>query len=125
MPLVFYCAIFEAIGTAIVLFLSPHYLKIATSNSLVMLSFIVFGFLFLLFVYGGILTKKEKLQIFILGIFELVVAFLVLQIPFVIRFFNITKPFPDITFVGKSILVFLAFGLAQYFMVKKFLLKKQ
>ena len=123
MPLVFFCAIFEAIGSAIVLFLSPHYLKIASSNTLVIFSFIVFGFLFLLFglnVYGGTLTRKEKFQIFLLGIFEIIVCFLALQIPFLIRFFNITLPYPPLNFVDEAVLVFLVFGLAQYFMVKKF-----
>ena len=66
MPLVFYCAIVEAIGIALVFALSPHYLKIAPSNTLVLLSFILFGFLFLLFaanIYCGTLSKKEKFQL--------------------------------------------------------------
>jgi cation-transporting ATPase E len=127
MPLVFCCAIVEAIGAAFVFALSPPYLKIASSNTLVGLSLIVFGFLFLIFaanVYCGTLTKKEKFQLFLLGIFELPVFYLTLQIPFLIRFFNITLPYPSFTFVGKTLLVLLAFGGAQYFMVRKFFLRK-
>lgn len=127
MPLVFYCAIVEAVGTALVFFLSPHYLKIASSNTLVMFSFIIFGFLFLLFglnVYCGKLTKKEKSQIFLLGVFQIIVLYLMLQIPFVIRFFNITLPYPPLSFFGKALLVILVCGFAQYFLVKKFFLKE-
>src|SRR5450759_4789620 len=36
MPLVFYSAIIESIGVSIVFALSPNYLKIASSNTLVM-----------------------------------------------------------------------------------------
>ena len=79
MPLIISCAIVEAIGTALIFVLSPHYLKIAPSNTLVGLSFILFGFLFLFFavkVYSGSVTKKEKFQLFMFGIFELVVFLL-------------------------------------------------
>jgi cation-transporting ATPase E len=127
MPLVFYCATVEAIGVALVFALSPHYLKIAPSNTLVLLSFILFGFLFLLFatnIYCGTLSKKEKFQLFLLGIFQTIVLYLVLQVPFLIKFFNITLPFPSLGLVGEVLLVILVFGCAQYFMVKKLFLKK-
>lgn len=126
MPLVFYCAFIQAIGTAFVFALSPHYLKIASSNTLVGLSFILFGFLFLIFainVYSGLLFKKEKFQIFLLAIFQIILIYLILQIPFLIKFFNITLPYPSITFVGKALLIIFAFGWAEYFMVKKFFFK--
>lgn len=127
MPLVIACAIVEAIGVASIFALSPHYLKIASSNTLIGLSFIVFGFLFLLFasnVYCGSLTKKEQFQLSLLGVFELVVLYLALQVPFVIRFFNITLPFPSFIFLGKTFLVFLVFGCTQYFIVRKYFLKR-
>src|SRR5665647_1807667 len=97
MPLVISCAIVEAIGVAAIFALSPYYLKNAYSNTLVLFSFIVFGFLFLLFaanVYCGSLTKKEKFQLFLLGIFEIGMLYLALQIPFLVSFFNITLPYP-------------------------------
>ena len=127
MPLVIACAIVEAIGVACVFALSPHYLKIAPSNTLVGLSFIVFGFLFLLFasnVFCGTLTKKEQFQLSLLGVFELAVFYLALRIPFVIRFFNITLPYPSLTFVGQALLVFLVCGGIQYFIVREFFMKK-
>ena len=126
MPLVFYCAIIEAIGVALVYALSPNYLKIASSNTLVLFSFILFGFLFLIFaakVYCGTLTKKEKFQLFLLGIFQTIVCYLALQIPLVIKFFNITLPYPSFHFVGETLLVVLVCALAQYLIVKNFFYK--
>jgi cation-transporting P-type ATPase E len=128
MPLVFVCAIVEAIGMALVFLFSPQYLKIAPSNTLVGLVYILFGFLFLIFatkVYCDFLTRKEKLQIFLLGVFQVVVMFTVLQIPFVIKFFNITLPFPTIDFVYKAILIVFVFGGIQYLIVQKFFLKRK
>jgi cation-transporting P-type ATPase E len=127
LPLVVALAVVEAIGTALVFAFSPSYLKIAPSDTLVGLSFIVFGYLFLLFaakVYCGTLSKKEKLQLFLLGIFQLAVLFAVLQVPFLVRFFNITLPYPALIYVGRALLVILACGGVQYFIARKFFLNK-
>lgn len=126
MPLVVACAVVQAIGAAIIFLLSPQYLKLAPSNTLVGLSFMVFGFFFLLFaakVYGGSLTRKEKFQFSLLGVFQVIILLLMLQIPFLIRFFNITIPFPSFSILGETLLILLAFGLVQYLMVQKFFLK--
>ena len=114
-------------GVAIVFMLSPEYLKNASSNTLVLSSYIVFGYLFLIFaanVYCVALTKKEKFQLFLLGIFQLIVIYLSLQIPFVIRFFDITLPYPTFDFVSRALLVVLACAFVQYFIVKKYFLGK-
>ena len=127
MPLVFACGILQAFGLALIFILSPTYLKIATSDTLALFAFMAFGYLFLLFavkVYCGTITKKEKLQLFLLGIFQLLVLYLILQVPFFVFFFNITTPYPALLFFSKALLVVLVFGLAQYFIVRKFFLKK-
>jgi len=127
MPVVIACGVIEAIGAALVFVFSPVYLKIATSNTLVGLSLIVFGFFFLLFatdVYCGSVTIKEKKQLLYLGLFELLVFCLALQVPFLIKFFNITMPYPSFRFIGVTLLIILVFIFAQYFTVKKFFLRK-
>ena len=127
MPLAFYCAVIEAVGMAVVHFLSPAYLQTAASNTLVGAAYILFGYIFLLFgtrVYCDNLTKKEKRQLLWLGVFQLVILIVALQIPFIIRFFNITLPYPPLIFVGAALFVVLVCGLAEYFIVKKFFLKK-
>lgn len=126
LPLVFVAAIFEAIGAALVFMLSPNYLKIAPSNTMVVFSFILFGFLFLLFaarVYCVSLTKKEKYQLFYLGVFQVVLIYLILRIPFLVRFFNITLPFPSLVALGNATVIVLGFGLVQYFVIKKLFFK--
>ncbi|MCX6752214.1 MAG: HAD-IC family P-type ATPase [Candidatus Nomurabacteria bacterium] len=128
MPLVFACAIVEAIGSALIFLLSPNYLKIAPSNTLVGLAFIFFGFLFLIFglnVYCGKLSKKEKWEVALLGVFQIIMLCVVLQIPLVIRFFNITLPFPSLMATGEALLILVVFGIAQYLIVRKFFLKKK
>ena len=127
MPLAVVCAIAEALGIAFVFMISPDYLKTAPSNTLVIFSEILFGFLFLILaakVYCGSLTKREKFQLFLLGIFQIIVLYVALQIPFVIRFFNITLPYPSGIFVGEALSIILIFGIIQYFIVKKFFLEK-
>jgi cation-transporting ATPase E len=126
MPLTISCAIVEAIGTALVFLSSPDYLKTAPSNTLVGLAFILFGFLFLFFaakVYCGGLTKKEKFQFGLLGIFQLVVFFIILQVPFLVGFFGITLPYPPASFIFKTLLIVLVSGLVQYFIIREFFLK--
>ena len=128
LPIVIACAIVQAIGVALIFALSPYYLKISSSNTLVLFSLIVFGFLFLFFamkVYCGSITKKEKLELFLLGIFQIIIIYLTLQVPFLVRFFNITLPYPSLIFVAKALLVILVCGGAQYFIMKKFFLKKK
>ena len=128
MPLVFVCSVVEAIGVVIVFLLSPEYLKIASSNTLVGLAYILFGFLFLLFgtsVYCGSLTKREKFQLFLLAIFQVVILFVALQIPFIIRFFDIALPFPSFSAIGIVLLITFVCGFVQYLVVKKFFLKKK
>ena len=127
MPVIITCAVVEAIGMALVFALSTHSSKIASSNALIGLSYILFGFLFLFFAvkaYCGSITKKEKLQLLMFGIFELMVFLLVLRVPFLIRFFNIILPYPSFTLIGEALLVVILFWYIQHFLVRKFFLKK-
>ena len=127
MPLVFLSSIIGGIGTALVFLLSPTYLKIASSNTLVGLSFILFGFMFLIFainVYSGTLSKKEKFQLFLLGIFQVVAIFLMLQVPFLVRFFNVLTPYPQFSFFIQAIIIVLVCGSVQYLIVRKYFLKR-
>jgi cation-transporting ATPase E len=126
MPLVFCCAIIQALGTAFIFILNKHYLKTIPPNIIVGFSFILFGFLFLIFainVYSGSLFKKEKFQIFLLAVFQIILIYLMLQIPFLLKFFNIIPPFPPFIFVGQALLVILIFGCIEYLIVKKLFFK--
>ena len=127
LPLVVVCAIFEAIGIALVFISSLPYLTTTDSRTLVGFAFILFGFLFLFFaikVYSGFLTNRDKVQLAFLGIVECVTLYLVLHIPVLLNFFNIGTPFPSGNFFGKTILVIFVFGGIQYLFINSFLLKR-
>lgn len=126
MPLVISCAVIEAIGAAVILVLSPDYLKTSTSNTLVLLSFIVFGFLFFIMatsVYSDKLIKKQKLHIFLIGIFEIILLILMSKSTLLTNFFDITTPYPSLGYISKTFIVIFIFGSIQYLIVKKYLRK--
>ncbi len=126
MPLVISCSVIEAIGAAVVFMLSPSYLKASASNTLVLLSFIILGFLFFIFatsVYSDKLTKKQKYHIFFLGLFELIILFLLSRSNLLVNFFGITLPYPSFVFIAKTLFVLFICGCVQYFVVKKFFSK--
>lgn len=125
-PLIILCAVVEAIGSAIVLILSPIYLKTAQSNTLVLLSFIIFGFLFFIVatsVYSGGLIKKQKYHIFFLGVFEIILLLLLSRSTLLVNFLNITTPYPSLIEITKSLIVIFLFGGIQYLVVKRFFKK--
>lgn len=122
LPFVTWAAAIESVAIAVVFALSPAYLKTAGSNTLVALGFVVCGFIFFTLapkVYRGIQTKKEKWHLFYLAIFEVLLICIILQIPLLVRFFNVTKPLPSLYSIGSAILVLLVFGLGQYILARK------
>ena len=126
LPFVIWSAVLESIAVAIVLALSPAYLKAADSNTLVALGFIVCGFIFFTLaprVYRGVQTVREKWHLFYLAIFEVVFLLVILSIPWAVRFFNVTTPFPTTRNIGIALAVLLVFGIAQYILTKKFFVK--
>jgi|GEM_PF-430496 len=128
LPFVIWCSIIEAIGVAVVFALSPTYLKLAGSNTLVALAFIVCGFIFFALapkVYRGVQTNKEKLHLLYLAIFEIVALLILLKIPLIVRFFDVTKPFPSFMEILIALGVLLVFGLVQYFVMIKFIAKQE
>lgn len=123
MPFVVYSAALEAIAVALIFALSPLYLKTASSNTLVALAFIVSGFTFFVFAsgfYRGGTTKKEQQHIFLLSIGELVLLGAILQIPLLVRFFNITTPYPSMQALGVTLLALFALYVCQFALTKFF-----
>lgn len=123
MPFVIWCGAIEAIGAALVFAFSSDYLKAAQSNTLVGLSFIVFGFIFFALapkVYRGAMAAKEKIHLVLLGAIEVVLLSLALKVPLVVQFFSITTPYPSISAIGQSVIVFFIFGFALYALMKWF-----
>jgi hypothetical protein len=127
LPFVIGSAVIEAIAVAVVLALSPAYLKAADSNTLAALGFIVCGFIFFTLaprVYRGVQTAREKWHLFFLAIFEVLFLFVILQIPLLIRLFNVTMPFPAMHDIGVSLLILLVSGICQFLLMKWYFAKE-
>ena len=127
MPFVLYSAIVESIAAALVFLLSPPYLKVVASNTLIGLAFIVSGFIFFLLapsVYRSKLTKSERWQVCSLGVGEILFLYVILQIPFLVHFFDLTIPHPSIKDTGIALLVLLLFGGIHYAMTKLYFSSK-
>lgn len=122
LPFAFSSAILQGGGAAAVFALSPQYLKIAQSNVLAAIAFIIFGFVFFIFtpsVYRGVTTRAQKMMFLAFGAFEALMLYLVFQIPFLLKFFDITY-LTGVNIMGVA-LVFLVCAFAQYGLAKWFL----
>jgi len=85
-------SIFEAVGVLVIFLFSPDYLKISSSNSLVVLTYIIFGFTFFVCapaVYNRKINYQQKLQIIILGILEITFLIIFFHTSFLTIFFDV------------------------------------
>ena len=128
MPFTIYSAIFQAFGLAIIYWLSPTYLKAAQSNTLVLMGFIIVGFIFFIYAlkhFQGEITRIQKLQISALALSEILLLFMVFNILPVAVFFDITGPYPALKYIFE---IFLIAGLLIFSLnsiAKGFIFKKQ
>ncbi|MEI6396585.1 MAG: HAD-IC family P-type ATPase [Candidatus Taylorbacteria bacterium] len=126
LPFAIQSAIIGSIAVAILFALSPEYLKMAASNTIVIIGFAVCGIIFLVLaprVYRGIQSKTEKWHLLGLAIFEVVLFFVMVKIPILVRFFNITTPLPSLKVIGLTLLILVCVGIGQYIAVRKTELK--
>jgi len=116
LPFAVWSAVIQAIGVALVFALNAKYLKITPPNTLVLLSFIAFGFVFLAYaptVYQGLLSQVKKMQIVALAVFELLLLLAVFHIPFLLNFFNVVLPPLPSMAIMQILLIIGVFCLAQ------------
>ena len=128
LPFAIYSAIIQTIFIAVVYVLGPQYLKVAESNILVIISYIISGFTFFVFtpyVYRGIMSSMQKLQIFSFAIIEVVLFLIILKMPIVTTFFDTTNIIPSfsalsisIIIIALGLLVYSQFRLAKYFVIR-------
>ncbi len=128
LPFAISSSIIQAIFIGIVFVLSPVYLKTAQSNILVIIAYIIAGYLFFVFtpyVYRGVITRNQKLQIFSFALFEIILFIGMIKIPFITTFFDTTNIVPGFSTLNLSIIL-VAFSLLfyiQYRIAKHFALK--
>ncbi len=129
LPFAVCSSIIQTIFISIIFALSPQYLKLAESNILVVLAFCFAGFVFFMFtpyVYRGIVTRFQKMQILGFALFEIVLLFFILKIPIITNFFDTTNIIPAfskrniaIILISSCVLIILQYGIARWFVHKK------
>lgn len=122
-PFAVWSAVIQATGVALVYALNAWFIKIAPPNTLVLLAFIAFGFVFFAYaptVYQGSLSRSKKIQIFSLAIFEFIVLIAVFHIPLLTTFFNVVLPDLAILNILEILLIIAVFCLAQYHLARRF-----
>ena len=115
LPFAIYSSLIQMVFITIAYILSPAYLQSAESDTLLIITYILSGFTFFIFtpyVYRGLVTKMQKLQIFILALIEIILLIGALNIPLVMDFFDITQA-PKLPFFS-VIIVLVSIGLLAY-----------
>ncbi len=115
-----------AIGAAFIL--SPDYFKAAQSNTLVVLAFIAVGFVFFAFaprVYESAPTLMQKMQIFLLGLADIALLYIVFTTPLLVRFFDLAPQFPPLASIVQILAIALSYAVLLYALVKLLFTKKQ
>ena len=110
-------ACIEAIGLLVLFLASPTAFKLTESNTLMGVSIIFFGNLFLIFAvrtYCGPLLSLEKKHLSILVLVELVIAGILLQIKVVLQFFSIFRPYPSLGMMIGGVAMVCVCGVLMY-----------
>ena len=112
LPFAVYSAFAQAIFMVAVFLMTPANLRTAESDIFVVLSYITAGFIFFAFtpfVYRGLITRVQQLQIAGLAILETVILFLILRITFLNGFFEVSAVLPKLSLASFSGII-IAFG---------------
>ena len=130
LPFACYSSILQAIFMTVFFVLSPEYLKLAESNILIIIAYSVSGFIFFIFtpyVYRGMVTKVQKIQIFTAAVIEIILFLILIRIPFITTFFDTTNIIPKLSVLSVTIII-VAFCLlfyTQYMLARWFVLQKK
>lgn len=127
MPFVFWCSLVEAVAVAIAYVVSPAYFSASGSNTLVGFTFILLGFIFFALaplVYRGTFAPIEKLHMAAFGILEIILIVVAVNIPIIVRFFEITTPLPSTRYIQIACAVAFSAGVVQYLFMKRFFIRR-
>jgi cation-transporting ATPase E len=129
LPFIIYSSIAQSIFLALVFFLSPDNIRSADSNIFVIIAYIVSGFVFFIFtpyVYRGVVSIFQKVQIFTFALVEIALFLIMLSIPIAISFFDIVKVTSKISMINFVImsvsfilLIYIQYKIARHFAFKK------
>ena len=94
LPFSLFSSIIASIFMAVIFMILPYSIRVMDSNMIILESLIICGFIFFLFtpkVYLGFISNTKKIHFLLLFIFEIILLFILLKIPFVIRFFSLKE----------------------------------
>lgn len=121
LPFAFSSAIIQAGAASIAFALSPGYLKIGESNTLVVIAYIFLASVFLLFtpaVYQGRTSRTQKIMLSVFALIEIVSLPAVLKIPLVTNFFEI-KYLSQVSIMEIGVLAG-SYVIVQYLLARRF-----
>lgn len=122
----FVSSILQSFAVAVVFVWSLQYLKSTEPNTLVVIAFIVFGFIFFLFapsVYSGAITRAQRIELFSLAVIELALLFFGFKITWITEFFSVS--IPPLIGILQIILITAVYGCLQFALTKMFFASKK
>jgi len=130
LPFATISSLVQTIFITTVFLLSPDYLKHAESNILVIIASIIAGYIFFIFtpyVYRGIITLAQKIQIAVFALVEIFFFLIISKIPIVTNFFDTTNIIPHLPTKSLIIIIvmFCLMFYIQYYLAKWFVLNKK
>ena len=123
LPFTIYSAVLQVITIGMIFLLSPESMRVSGSDLYVLLASIVVGSIFFFFtpwVYRGVLATTQVRELCFLVIGEIFLLFAVFQLPFLLRFFDVSGTIPPLTAFGYPTVILLIYTILQYFLARFF-----
>ncbi len=120
-PFALVSAIPQALITAIAFYDSLEHMKLHAPTSILVLSFIIVGVIFFMFapsVYSGPTLKIQKRQFYLLVIIEIISVVVLINIPLIASFYNLTVP--SLHSVIELVPLISLYALVQYGLAQRF-----
>lgn len=122
-PFVVSSAALQTIALFAAFLASPEAMRTAASNTPVVITAIIVGFIFFLFTpgaYRGTLLLSQRKALFGLAVFEAILLFIALQAPFLLRFFEINPSGLQASALIPLLPIVAIYAIAQYFLTRVF-----
>lgn len=116
-PFIVWSALLQAVALLVVFSSSPEALKVSASNIWIVLSAMFIGHVFFLFapgVYRGALRMRERRDLLLLTVVEVLLLLMLFQVPFLLRFFEISGGMPNADRLPLMGIFFGIYGVAQW-----------
>lgn len=127
LPFVFWSSLLQALAITVVFFLTPEAMRVAYSNGLVGLTFIVCGYVFFAVsprVYRGVIARQERWHIAMLALIEVAIGVIMVHIPVVVLFFGIPTNYPPVLLVYEAAVVWVVYTAIQVLVTHFFFIKR-